>query len=121
MIEERYVLGIAYAPGKDPRIKKGADGFRDWFTAEELEKASRTFMKALDSGIMHVDGTLGHVEVTESYIYRGPDWDCNGTIVKAGTWLVGGILDEPTWELVKQGKLNGWSMQGSGRRVRSTQ
>jgi hypothetical protein len=120
---ERYVLGIAYAPGKDSRIKKGLDGFRDYFTEHELELASRTFMKSLDSGVMHVDGTLGHAEIVESYIYRGPDWlmkAANGqeVLVKAGAWLVGAVLDADAWQAVKSGRLTGWSPQGGGTRIR---
>lgn len=123
MADERYVLGIAYKAGKDPLIKKGLDGFRDFFTPHELELASRTFMKSLDSGVMHVDGTLGHAEIVESYIYRGPDWlmkAANGTevLVKAGDWLVGAVLDEQAWEAAKSGRLNGWSPQGGGTRIR---
>ncbi len=122
--EERYVLGIAYQAGKNPLIKRGADGHRDYFTPHELEIASRTFMKALESGVMHVDGTGGHVEIVESYIYRGPDWlmkatDGQDVLVKAGDWLVGAILDPAAWQAVKSGRLTGWSPQGAGTRVRS--
>ena len=38
--EQRYVLGVAYQPGKDDRITTGADGGRDYFTEAELEKAA---------------------------------------------------------------------------------
>lgn len=121
MTDQQYVLGIAYQAGRDPRIKKGADGARDYFTAEEVRKAASTFMKSLDSGIMHVDGTFGHVTITESFIWPdgAPDWDVDGTIVKSGDWLVGGILDDDAWAAVKAGRLTGWSPQGGGRRIRT--
>jgi len=116
--EDRYVLGIAYQAGKDPLIKMGADGSRDYFTPRELELASRTFLRkgGMLTGLFHADGTVGHAEVVERYIYRGPDWDCDGTIVKAGDWLIGAVLDEPAWDLVKSGKITGWSPQGTARR-----
>ena len=116
--EKRFVLGIAYQAGRNPLIKRGADGHRDFFSAEELERAAWQFMKSRESGVMHVDGTLGHADITESYIYRGPDWDVAGTIVKAGDWLIGARLDPVAWQAVKEGRLTGWSPQGGGRRVR---
>jgi hypothetical protein len=122
-IEERYVLGVAYQAGRDPLIKRGADGGRDFFTADELEKASRTFLKsgAMQIGIEHADGTMGHADVVESYIYRGPLWQQpDGTVVKSGDWLVGAVLDEPTWAQVKTGRITGWSPQGTAKRRRST-
>jgi Putative phage serine protease XkdF len=118
--ESRFVLGLAYQAGRDPRIKKGQDGGRDYFEPEELEKAAWSFLRGRQpkAGLFHAPGTLGHIDITESYIYRGPDWDVgNGLIVKAGDWVVGGILDEPTWALYKQGRITGWSPQGTGRRV----
>lgn len=120
--EERYVLGVAYQAGKDPLIKMGADGSRDYFTAEELEKASRTFLRkgGMLSGILHAEGTLGHAEIVESYIYRGPDWDTGSCIVKSGDWLIGAVLDEQAWSLVKSGKITGWSPQGTATRRRRT-
>ena len=40
-------------------------------------------------------------------------------IVKSGDWLVGAILDPAAWELYKVGVIDGWSVQGTARRVRS--
>ncbi len=118
MTEQRYVLGVAYQAGRDPRIQKGADGRRDYFTAEELEKAAWSFLKGRPIvGLFHADGTEGHFTVTESYIYRGPDWDQgDGVVVKADDWLIGGICDEPAWSLVKSRRVTGFSPQGVARR-----
>lgn len=116
--EQRYVLGIAYQAGRDPKIVKGADGRRDYFTVEELEKAAFSYARnGLDNGIYHIDGTRAGTTV-ENYIYRGPDWPVihpNGdlTVVKAGDWLVGAVLNEHGWDLYKRGELTGWSPQGT--------
>ncbi len=117
---QRFVLGIAYQAGPDPRIQKGADGGRDFFTSAELEKAAWGFLRnGPRVGLFHLDGTEGAASVVESYIYRGPAWDLgDGLVAKSGDWLVGAILDERAWRLHKAGKLNGWSPQGSARRVR---
>lgn len=119
-VEQRYVLGVAYQAGPDPKIQRGADGGRDFFTAEELEKAAWGFLqKGAAVGLFHgPDSSVGHAEVVESYIWRGPDWDLgDGVIVKAGDWLIGAILDEPAWQLYKSGRVTGWSPQGSARRI----
>jgi hypothetical protein len=117
--EQRYVLGVAYQAGQDPRIKRGADGGRDYFSPEELEKAAWGFLKnGPESGLFHADGTEGAATVVESYIYRGPDWHIgNDVVVKSGDWLVGAILDEHAWQLYKSGRVTGWSPQGSARRI----
>ena len=66
--EQRFILGLAYQAGRDPRIAKGADGGRDFFTAEELEKACWSFLPGgADVGLFHgPDDTIGHFTVTES-------------------------------------------------------
>ncbi len=121
--EQRYVLALAYQAGQDPRIAKGIDGGRDFFTEAELEKASWSFLSSGSPqvGVGHIDGTLGAATVVESYIYRGPDWDLgDGIVVRKGDWLVGMILEPRTWEMAKAGKLGGVSPQGVARRRRAT-
>lgn len=117
---QRYVLGVAYQAGPDPRIKRGADGGRDYFTAEELEKAAWSFLRNGPSvGLFHgPESTVGHADVVESYVYRGPDWALDeNVIVKNGDWLIGAILDDVAWDLYKSGRVTGWSPQGSARRI----
>lgn len=117
--EQRYVLGIAYQAGPDPKLQVGADGGRDWIGPEELEKAAWRFLQAAPTvGINHQEGTTGSAQIVESYIYRGPDWQvAKGVVVKAGDWLVGAILSPYAWELYKAGYLDGWSVQGTARRL----
>lgn len=118
--EQRYVLGVGYQPGPDPRIARGADGYRDYFTAEELEKAAWSFLKSGGQiGLFHEDGTLGHATPVESYVHRAPDWDQgNGIVIKTGTWLIGAICDDIAWQLVKSGRVTGFSPQGFAKRRR---
>ncbi len=115
---QRYVLGVAYQAGPDLRIQRGADGGRDYFTPEELEKAAWSFLRGGHAhGVFHVDGTEGAAETVESYVYRGPDWDLgDGVVVKAGDWLIGAILSERAWDLYKSGRVTGWSPQGTAKR-----
>lgn len=122
MAEQRYVLGLAYQAGPDPAISTGADGSRDFFSPEELEKAAWEFMKSSRSiGLFHEDGSEGHADVVESYIYRGNDWDLgDGFIVKSGDWLIGAVLDERAWDMYKSGDITGFSPQGTAKRRKPT-
>lgn len=118
-VEQRYVLGVAYQAGPDQRIKRGADGGRDFFSAAELEKAAWGYLSGGPQvGLFHgPDDTIGHATVVESYVYRGPDWDHgDGVVVKSGDWLIGAVLDDAAWGLVKSGHVTGWSPQGTARR-----
>lgn len=116
--EQRYVLGIAYQAGPDPRIARGADGGRDYFSEAELEKAAWSFLRnGPRVGLFHADGTEGAAEIVESYVYRGPSWDLGDVVVKSGDWLIGAILDERAWQLYKSGRITGFSPQGMARRI----
>ena len=141
--EQRFVLGIAYQAGPDPRIAKGVDGGRDFFTPVELEKAAWSFMLGgQQHGLFHVDGTEGAARPVESFIYRNPvPWIVSGDsavrkavaglaaeaeacagpgdmVVHEGDWCLGAILDDRAWQLHKAGRINGWSPQGVARRRR---
>ena len=142
--EMQFLLGIAYQAGPDPRIAKGADGGRDFFSAAELERAAHSFMlKGQQHGLFHVDGTEGAARPVESYIYRNPvpwvvsdDADVekavarlaaeaealagpDDLVVRKGDWCLGSILNDAAWELYKTGRLNGFSPQGVARRRRA--
>lgn len=114
MTQERYVLGVAYPANR-------VDGHGDFMVEQTVQKAAWGYIRKGDVGLHHIDGTVGHAEVVESYIYRGPDWvqtavDGSQQIIKAGDWLVGAVFDEPTWKLIKSGHFNGWSIQGLAAR-----
>lgn len=115
--ERQYVLGVAYQAGQSPLIKTGADGFRDFISESELEKAAWSFLPLGGHvGLFHEDGTVGHATVVESYIFRGEPWSVGDAVVKAGDWLVGAVLDDVAWGLYKAGHITGWSPQGGARR-----
>ena len=119
MTEQRFVLALAYQAGRDPNIAKGLDGARDFFTADELEKAAWSFLPGgATVGMFHSDEptTAGHARVVESYLHRGPDWQMGDTTIRKGDWLVGLICDETAWALVKSGRVTGLSPQGSAKR-----
>lgn len=121
--EQRFLLAVAHQAGPDTRITKGMDGRRDYFTPAELEKACWSFLpNGAKSGLFHgPDDTIGHVQVVESYIYRGPDWlmkavDGTEQTVKQGDWLIGLKCDDTAWRLYKTGQVAGVSIQGAAKR-----
>lgn len=123
---QRFAMGVAYQPGRDPLIAKGVDGGRDYFTEAELEKACWSYgLSGQDVGMFHVDGTEGAAQMVENTIYRNPiPWVVPSpgggppVIVRKGTWLLGAILSEPAWQAHLDGKIAGWSPQGVARRRR---
>jgi hypothetical protein len=119
---QRFVLGIAYQSGPDPRIAKGQDGGRDYFDEAELEKACWSYLRSgcPQIGIGHADGSTGAAVPVESYIYRNPaPWVVSDDlVVKKGDWVLGAILSEQSWKAQQDGRLSGWSPQGVARRRR---
>jgi hypothetical protein len=123
--EKQYTLSVAW--GLEPDKRKAADGHRAVIKPEVLEETAWNFMRNRKVGLYHQDGTEGHGEVVESYIYRGPDWemvDATGAkqLIRAGYWLVGNVWDKAAWGLIKRGLLNGLSPQGSAmfKRVKNS-
>jgi Putative phage serine protease XkdF len=115
--ERRYTLTVAY-PADRADVAVAADGHRDFASKAAVEDAAHNYLlKGGKVGLHHADGTEGAGQVVESYIWPAGDWATSaGYVVKAGDWLVGIVWDEPSWELVKAGKIGGVSMQGSARR-----
>jgi len=120
--ERRYTLGIAY-PAMRADKAVAADGHRDFVSAEALEKTAWAFLKNGGVNMFHQDGTDGHADIVESYIYRGPDWvftspvDSKEYAVKEGDWMLGTVWDQEGWQMVKAGLINGWSPEGGARRT----
>jgi len=116
-VPKRFVLGVAYPANK-------VDGHGEFMSPEELEMTAWDYARNHRRvGFYHFDGTEGHADVVESYIYRGPDWettDIDGQtqVIKAGDWVMGAILDEPGFALVLKRKADGWSVDGAARRRR---
>jgi hypothetical protein len=117
----RFVLMVAYSANKMPH--RGADKFVDVATPHVLEKACWRFMDhGARVGLWHEDGHEDCARVVENSVYRNPKpWviKCpNGQTetIREGDWIVGMILDEPTWAMYKAGLIGGASPQGECRR-----
>lgn len=111
----RYVQGIAY-----PALRK--DGHGEWMSPETVEATAWEFMRSgRQIGFFHAGQTVGHGDVVESFIHRGPSYtvtapDGTEVSINTGDWVLGVIFDEQAWQLIERGDVDGWSIDGSGRR-----
>lgn len=109
--DERFVLGIVLEP-------EVVDAQGDIYSADEIRQAAHRFMEEFGGlGLMHRLAVNDQVKVLESYV-APVDFEIAGVPVKKGTWLLGvRVLSDELWEQVKDGKLTGFSIGGSARRV----
>ncbi len=109
--DERFVLGIVLEPEE-------VDAQKDIYSAAEIRMAAHRFMEEFqDVGLMHKMRVNGAVKIVESYLAPA-DITIAGTHIKQGTWLLGvHVLSDALWDEVKDGKLTGFSIGGSARRV----
>jgi DNA adenine methylase len=109
--DERFVLGIVLAPDE-------VDAQGDIYSAKEINQAAHRFMEEFGGlGLMHRFRVNDRVKVLESYL-APCDFELADTQVTKGTWLLAvRILSDKLWEQDKEGKLTGFSIGGSARRV----
>lgn len=121
--EKRVSVHVAYPSLRADRAT-AQDGHRDFAGPDAVEEAAWHFMKAgAKIGLDHRDGTTGAGTCVESAIYRGPQYcltaaDGSSQTIAPGDWLIAIQWPPDTWELVKSGRINGVSMQGSALRRR---
>lgn len=101
---ERLVYGIVYEPDT-------IDAHGDFADAKTIEKAAHEFMLKYRQIDKNHDFVAGVGEVVESYIAPA-DMELNGEPVKKGTWILTTKADEDTWEAVKRGEFQGYSLAG---------
>ncbi|WP_095021918.1 XkdF-like putative serine protease domain-containing protein [Bacillus thuringiensis] len=102
--EKRLVYGIVYEPDT-------LDAHGDFTDSETIEKAAHEFMLKYRQIDKNHDFVAGVGEVVESYIAPA-DMELNGEPVKKGTWILTTKADEETWEAVKKGEFQGYSLAG---------
>lgn len=101
---ERLVYGIVYEPDT-------IDAHGDFADEKTIEKAAHEFMLKYRQIDKNHDFVAGVGEVVESYIAPA-DMKLNGEPVKKGTWILTTKADEDTWEAVKKGEFQGYSLAG---------
>lgn len=113
--EKRLVYGIVYEPGV-------VDTQDDYSDEEEIEKGCHRYMKHYrEVGAKHFE-TNPDLPVVECYIapvdftIKGPYGEQE---VRKGSWLmVVKVESDDVWQDIKDGKLTGFSFEGTAREDR---
>lgn len=109
--DERYVLGVVLEP-------EAVDAQADVYSAGEVRKAAHRFMEEFGGlGLQHQLRVNGQVKVLETFL-APTDFTVGDVAIRKGTWLLAvRVLSDELWDLVRSGRLTGFSIGGSARRV----
>lgn len=120
--EQRIVVGPAMIPDmRIPRMDEDTNEvYYVYFTKESISKAAELFLKqdrASKQNTDHKRNFTRDVYVMESWIKEDEEDKSSKYgygALPVGTWFVKmRVLDDGIWEDIKEGKLNGFSVQGS--------
>lgn len=108
--EKQIVYGVVYEPDV-------VDAHGDYTDAEEIEKACHEFLEEYQNiSFMHQELINKDARISECYI-APVDFEWAGRKVKKGTWMMAvHVLNGQMWSLVKEGKITGFSMEGTASR-----
>jgi hypothetical protein len=118
--DEQILVGPAMVPDMDiPRKdKKTKQTYFVRFSKEVIARIAEKFMRELrnqETNIQHEDNRAG-AYVMETWLVESEDDKLNkiyGFNVPVGTWAIKMRVEDPeTWKMVKEGKLNGFSIEG---------
>ena len=119
--DQRIVIGPSMIPDiiiprVDPDTK---EKYSVRFSKETIAKIAEKFMRELrnnQTNVQHNEANGAGSYVKESWIVETKDDKANtkyGLDVPVGTWMVAMRVEDPAvWKMVKEGKLNGFSIEG---------
>ncbi len=119
--DEMIVTGPAMVP-QQLILRKDEMGnpFHVYFSKDTIKKIARKFFeynKQNNTDINHDDNITTNNTLLESWIVEDPNMDKSKTMgfeVPAGTWMASyKINSEETWNQIKNGELNGYSIAGN--------
>lgn len=123
--EKMEITGAAIVPNKmiirksPPTIEKpNGEFYYVFFSEETTRKLAERFMKSklLDSSNIEHSNVDANAYVKESWIVEDPIFDKStamGLEYPKGTWVVTMKVNDPkVWKDIKNGKLNGYSIEG---------
>jgi hypothetical protein len=118
--DKQIVTGPAMIPRSlIPRTDKLGNLFHVYFSEDTIERIVRKFLKdgAHATDINHDDNVVDTNTLLESWIVEDPENDKSkalGFDVPRGTWMCSyKINDTATWNKIKTGELNGFSVTGA--------
>lgn len=106
--DKRLVYGIVYEPDV-------VDSDGHFSTSDVIEETAHEYMADYQNiNLMHEQPLGPDIKVVESYI-APIDFNMGNQYVRKGSWvMVVRILNDELWQAVKEGKLNGFSIEGKG-------
>ncbi len=118
--EQRIVVGPAMIPEQlIQRKDELGNVFHVFFSKETIQKIAEKFFKEMkhnNTDVNHDDEITKENTLLESWIVKNPEMDQSKTYgfdVPAGTWMTSyKINDDKTWQQIKAGELNGFSVTG---------
>ena len=119
--DQRILVGPAMIPDTDilRKDEKTGEPYYVRFSKEVIAKIAEKFMRELlndQTNIEHKDNDAGSY-VMETWLVESENDKLNsvyGFNVPVGTWAIKMRVQDPnTWNLIKAGKLNGFSIEGS--------
>ena len=107
--EQRLATFIVLEPQEQDGTTTDLHG--DWYSAEDVQKASISFNRFCNkANLLHMVETNGF-SFDESYITLA-DMTVDKELIKKGTWVATiHCKDDDIWSAVKDGSLNGLSIQ----------
>ena len=119
--DQKIVVGPAMIPDIEilRKDKETKEPYYVRFSKETIAKIAEKFMRELrnkDTNIEHDGANEAKSYVKESWIVETEDDKANtkyGLDVPVGTWMVAMRVQDPkVWKMVKEGQLNGFSIEG---------
>ena len=119
--DEMIVTGPAMIPNAlIPRKDEMGNLFHVYFSKETVKNIAKKFLQdnnTHNTDINHDDNVVTENTLLESWIVENPDMDKStalGFNVPEGTWMTSyKINNEETWQKIKAGELNGFSVTGN--------
>lgn len=118
--DEQIVVGPAMIPDMEilRRDKKTKEPYYVRFSKDVIQRIAEKFMRELrgkDTNIQHEENEAG-AYVMETWIVENEEDKANSLYnmdVPMGTWMVKmRVHDKDTWEMIKEGELKGFSIEG---------
>ena len=118
--DQMVITGPAMTPNTlIPRRDIDNNTFHVYFSEDTIQKISKKFFeynKMNNTDVNHDDDVVIDNTLLESWIVEDPEMDKSkamGFEVPKGTWMVSyKINDDSTWQKIKAGELNGFSIAG---------
>ncbi|MCP3851687.1 MAG: hypothetical protein GY694_15825 [Gammaproteobacteria bacterium] len=119
--DQMIITGPAMTPNTlIPRKDEKGNVFHVYFTEDTIKKISKKFFeynKLHNTDVNHDNDVTTDNTLLESWIVEDPEMDKSkkyGFDVPAGSWMVSyKINDKETWQKIKDGELNGFSIAGN--------